>query len=291
MSKHELYYGDNIEILRQLATGTVTVCYIDPPFNSKRNYNQIYNNIGAEDRAQAQAFVDTWTWDDRARVDYPAILANVAQRYNRQLIELIRSLHTVLGEGSLLAYLISIATRVVEIHRILTDDGSFYLHCDPTASHYLKLILDAIFCGGRPGEFKNEIIWQRTNAQNNQAKRFSRLHDVILLYSKTANPKWHPQFTDFSPQQLKRYKVDETGRLVTGQDLTITDVAGTGPRFNWRGAQPPPTRCWAYSRERLEEMWSAGLILVKKDGSPRLDGRKVYLDEKEGKSPGDVWTT
>ncbi len=143
-----LYYGDNLEVLRKkIHDESVDLCYIDPPFNSKRNYNQIYNNLGTEDRAQAQAFIDTWVWDDLARGGYTEILANDAGRFRPQLVELIKGLRAVLGEGSLLAYLVSMALRVTEVHRVLKPTGSFYLHCDPTAGHYLKVLLDAVFAG------------------------------------------------------------------------------------------------------------------------------------------------
>src|ERR1022692_705330 len=152
---NRLYYGDNIDILRKkLRDDTVDLCYIDPPFNSKRNYNQIYNNIGEEDRAQAQAFIDMWRWDDRANAGYSEILANADGRFQAQLVELIKGLHAVLQEGSLLAYLVSMSMRITEIHRVLKRTGSFYLHCDPTASHYLKLILDSIFVT-TSGDFRN----------------------------------------------------------------------------------------------------------------------------------------
>jgi adenine specific DNA methylase Mod len=182
---NRLYYGDNLDILRRkIPANTVDLCYIDPPFNSKRNYNQIYNNLGREDSAQAQAFVDTWVWDDQARDGFNEILSNADARFRPQTVELIKGLHDVLGEGSLLAYLVSITLRVVEIHRVLKDSGNFFLHCDPTASHYLKIVADAIFCAGRPGEFRNELIWRRTGAHTGQ-RSFGPIHDVILFYSKT----------------------------------------------------------------------------------------------------------
>ncbi|MCG2684866.1 MAG: restriction endonuclease [Planctomycetales bacterium] len=180
--KNTLYYGDNLDILRKkkIKDETVDLCYIDPPFNSKRNYNQIYNNIGDEDRAQAQAFVDTWTWDEYARDGYTEILANDEGSFPSQLVDLITGLRPVLGEGSLLAYLISMALRIVEIHRVLKPTGSFFLHCDPTASHYLKLVLDAVFSA----HFQNEIIWHYTGGGRSRSY-FSRKHDVIFWYSKT----------------------------------------------------------------------------------------------------------
>ncbi len=154
-----LYYGDNLEVLRKyIKDETVDLCYIDPPFNSKRNYNQIYNNIGGEDRAQAQAFVDTWVWDSEAVEGFQEIISNDGNRFTAQTIDLIAGLQKVLKKGSLLAYLVSMTLRIVEIHRVLKPTGSFYLHCDPTASHYLKIILDSIFVT-QGGDFQNEIIW------------------------------------------------------------------------------------------------------------------------------------
>ena len=156
----QLYYGDNLDNLRKFVRDeSVDLCYIDPPFNSKRNYYQIYNNVGNdEDLAQAQSFVDTWKWEDLASAGWDEILDNAQGRFQPRTVELIKGLQKVLGDGSLLAYLISITLRATEIHRVLKHTGSFYLHCDPTASHYLKLILDSIFLS-QGGDFQNEIIW------------------------------------------------------------------------------------------------------------------------------------
>jgi DNA modification methylase len=127
-----LYYGDNLDILRKkIRDDTVDLCYIDPPFNSKRDYNQIYNNIGTEDAAQAQAFTDTWVWDSIAVSGFEEILDNRAGRFTAQAIELIKAFRGVLGEGSLLAYLVSLTLRITEIQRVLKPTGSLYLHCDP----------------------------------------------------------------------------------------------------------------------------------------------------------------
>ena len=159
MDTNMLYYGDNLEVLRKYTQReTIDLCYIDPPFNSKRTYNQIYNNIGTEDRAQSQAFIDTWTWDDHAIEGYQEILDNNGGRFTKQTIELIKGLDNVLGKGSLLAYLVSMTLRITEIQRVLKSTGSFYLHCDPTASHYLKLFL-IVFLFPHGGDFQNEIVW------------------------------------------------------------------------------------------------------------------------------------
>jgi site-specific DNA-methyltransferase (adenine-specific) len=203
---HYLCYGDNLDILRRMVQDeTVDLCYIDPPFNSKRNYNQIYNNIGEEDRAQAQAFTDMWRWDDRASEGFEAILSNEAARFTGQLIELIRGLEPVLKRGSLLAYLVSMSLRITEIHRTLKQTGSFFLHCDPNASHYLKLVLDAIFLP-QGGEFRNEIIWHYLK-WSVQQRQFVRNHDVILFYSKSDDPNrvFNTLFVERSPATQKRF--------------------------------------------------------------------------------------
>jgi DNA modification methylase len=202
-----LYYGDNLDILRRkIASGTVNLCYIDPPFNSKRNYNQIYNNIGGEDRAQAQAFIDTWVWDDRANAGYSEILENADGRFQPQLVDLIKGLRSVLGEGSLLAYLVSMSLRITEIFRVLKTTGSFYLHCDPTASHYLKLVLDAIFCP-QGGDFLNEIIWCYKSGGASK-HYFSRKRDVLLFYTKSNKYVFNYQKEKSYNRGLKPYRFE-----------------------------------------------------------------------------------
>ena len=155
---NKLFYGDNLDIMRRfIPDESVDLCYIDPPFNSKRNYNQIYNNVGLEDAAQAQAFVDTWVWDDAAEYGLSEIKTNEGQRYSLQTFYLIAGLEKTLGRGTLLAYIVSLTRRLNEIRRALKRTGSFYLHCDPTASHYLKLICDTIFVS-TGGIFLNESL-------------------------------------------------------------------------------------------------------------------------------------
>jgi site-specific DNA-methyltransferase (adenine-specific) len=200
---NQLYYGDNLEVLRRyIKDESVDLCYIDPPFNSKRNYNQIYNNIGSEDKAQAQAFIDTWEWDDHAIHGIEEIITNYNGKFTHQCIALIIGLKNVLGTGSLLAYLVSMTLKITEIHRILKPTGSFYLHCDPNASHYLKLVLDAVFCS-QGGEFQNEIIWSYKTGGATK-KRFARKHDVIFFYTKTKKYL-------FNPQKEKSYMMHKYG--------------------------------------------------------------------------------
>ena len=189
---NNLYYGDNLEILRKkIKDNSIDLCYIDPPFNSKRTYNQIYLNKGEEDKAQAQAFIDTWEWNDRANAGFEQIMENYNGIFTSQSIDLIQGLSKVLEKESLLAYLVSMTLRIAEIQRVLKPTGSFYLHCDPTASHYLKLVLDAMFCP-KGGDFRNEIVWCYKGPSRVKTD-FPRKHDIIFRYSKEEQPYFNPE--------------------------------------------------------------------------------------------------
>lgn len=232
VNMNTLYYGDNLEVLRRdIKDETVDLCYIDPPFNSKRNYNQIYNNIGSEDRAQAQAFIDTWIWDERANEGLVEILANDTKRFSVQTVDLLKGLLSVLRKGSLLAYLISITLRVAEIHRVLKPTGSLYLHCDPTASHYLKIILDTIFVA-QGGDFQNEIVWCYTSGGKSKT-HFARKHDVLFFYTKSSNYTFNVDKVriPYSPKTLQNYKPGLKGSSYT-DDVKLND-AGKVPEDYW----------------------------------------------------------
>ena len=184
---NQLFYGDNLEIMRKfIKDESVDLCYIDPPFNSKRTYNQIYMNTGKE-TAQVRSFIDTWRWDSAASNGYDEIISNSRGIFTIQTIELISALRKVLGQGSLLAYLISLALRVSEIQRILKPTGSFYLHCDTTCGHYIKILLDSVFIS-KGGDIRNEIIWAYSRMAANGQKQLSRCHDTIFWYAK--GKKW-----------------------------------------------------------------------------------------------------
>lgn len=215
--KNKLYYGDNLETPRKyIRDETVDLCYIDPPFNSKRNYNQIYNNIGREDKAQARAFIDTWTWDDEAVKGFEQITSNYNGVFTKQSIELIIGLEKILGKGDLLAYLISMTLRIAEIFRVLKLTGSFYLHCDPTASHYLKLVIDAIFCA-KGGDFRNEIIWHYRR-WTGRANKFQGLHDVIFFYTRTNQYTFNVQYIDYTEGSRGRKEQGILHRFKRGEE-------------------------------------------------------------------------
>lgn len=275
--KNQLFYGDNLEVLRRhIKDETVDLCYIDPPFNSKRNYNQIYNNIGKEDRAQAQAFIDTWTWDDLANIGLAEIKENYYGKFSQQTVDLICGLEKVLGKGSLFAYLVNMTLRIVEIHRVLKPTGSFYLHCDPSASHYLKIILDAIFCS-QGGDYINEIIWKRTTSHSDAKKKFGRNNDIIFFYVKNSNDyTWNPQYGNLSDKRMSNYNYqDEDGRRWASGDLTAKGLSGGGYEYEYKGVK----NYWRCPLETMRQLDAENRLYFTSKGGIRI---KRYLDENKG---------
>jgi DNA modification methylase len=289
--KNHLFYGDNLETIRKyIKDESVDLCYIDPPFNSKRNYNQIYNNIGTEDKAQAQAFVDTWTWDMNATLGLEEIIANQKGVFSRQTVKLISGLQEVLEKGSLLAYIVSMTLRITEIHRVLKPTGSFYLHCDPTASHYLKLVLDGIFCGNG-GDYINEITWKRSSAKGDGkqgGKHFGRITDTIFFYVKNTDLyNFNVQYEAYTEEALKRdYKHTEPN---TNRVYRLAPVDGPGgaskgnPHYEFLGV----LGYWRFSKTRMQAMYEEGKIVVSKKGNSL--SQKMYLDESKGRQIDNFW--
>ena len=284
-SINTLFYGDNLDILREyVADESVDLVYLDPPFNSNATYNVLFKAPGGEQsQAQIEAFEDSWHWNASAEDAFDQVIKSG----NTDAAEMLRAMRSFLKENDMMAYLAMMAVRLLELHRVLKPTGSLYLHCDPTASHYLKVLLDAIF-GARL--FINEIIWLRANAHNFKTRYWPRQHDILLFYGKSDSVVVNPQYEPYGPEQLSRYKADENGRLYTGQDVTVSLIRRLR-QFEWRGVTPPPHRSWGASREQLEAWYQEGRILLRKDGKPRLDGLKVYLDETKGKQIGTVWDT
>ncbi|MCA2812062.1 MAG: restriction endonuclease [Microcystis sp. M090S1] len=278
---NKLYYGDNLEVLRKyIKDESIDLCYIDPPFNSKRNYNQIYNNLGKEDQAQAQAFVDTWTWDNHANEALEEIQSNYQGKFTSQTIDLIDGLTKVLGKGSLLAYLVSMTLRIVEIHRVLKSTGSFYLHCDPTASHYLKIVLDTVFCS-QGGDYIAEITWERTSAHSD-SKTFANTTDVIFLYSKRIL-MFNQQFKPYSEEYLKKYYKHQDGKgRFLDRDLTAGGLSGGGYNYDWKGIK----KLWRCPIETMQKYEEKNKLYYTRNGTPRL---KQYLEEMPGVPLTNLW--
>ena len=276
VSNRTVFSNDNLLILRGLDTESVDLIYLDPPFNSNRNYAA---PIGSE--AAGAAFKDTWTLSD---VD-KAWHGEIADR-EPALYQAIHTAELTHGKG-MKSYLIMMAVRLLEMKRVLKKTGSIYLHCDPTASHYLKVLMDAVF--GKTN-FRNEIVWKR-NSGNNAGNQYGRNHDTLLYYVVSNQATWNSAVAaDYSPEQRARFKTDQNGCLYKAENLT---APGTTPSrsFEWRGAIPGGNRCWRYSKEKLEELWETGFIITKRDGkTPRLDGLKVYLGPDDRPKVQSVWT-
>ena len=283
MANH-LYYGDNLAVLREhIRDETVDLIYLDPPFNSNATYNVLFRGpSGDASQAQIEAFEDTWHWNNAAEKAFDEVMFGP----NADVANMLRAMRSFLNDNDMMAYLTHMAVRLVELHRVLKPTGSIYLHCDPTASHYLKVLMDAVFGFAK---YRNEIIWKRTSSHNT-ANRYGKVHDTIFYYGKGGVFTWNRLYTPYSDEQLSRYKKDESGKLYKAENLTADRINSDSGKFEWRGTTPGPSRGWGYTKEQLEEWWDAGKILTKSDGTPRLDGLKVYLDEMPGQLLQSVWT-
>lgn len=273
-----LYYGDNLDVMRRyLADESVDLVYLDPPFNSNADYNVLFaERDGTQAQAQFKAFGDTWTWDTEAAASYEEAL-----RQGGRIANVMLAFKTFLGPSDMLAYLAMMAPRLVELRRVLKPTGSIYLHCDPTASHYLKMLLDAIF---GPETFRNEIIWKRTSGHSD-ATRFGRVHDVMLYYVKELKYVWNELYLPYDEAYIKqyyRYK-DKDGRRFMSADLGSAGLQGGGYDYEWKGIR----RKWRCPIQTMRRYESEGKIFYTQNGIPRL---KRYLDEAKGLPAQDVWT-
>lgn len=286
MADNALYFGDNLDILREhIRDETVDLVYLDPPFNSARSYNLLFKDqTGKHSEAQVMAFEDTWQWSHTAETQYTEILRYGAPR----VIDTMTALRKIVGTNEMMAYLVMMTARLVELHRVLKPTGSLYLHCDPTASHYLKVILDSIF-GAE--QFKNEIIWKRTTAHGNTrqgARHWGRVSDTVLFYTKSTQYTWNQAYSEYREEYLqsKYAKMEpETGRRYQLDNLTGPGGAAKGNAYyEFLGV----TRYWRYSKANMERLYREGRIVQTKPGAvPRF---KRYLDEMPGQPLQSVWT-
>lgn len=282
INQNTLFYGDNLPILRDhIPDESIDLIYLDPPFNSNRSYNVLFKDeSGQESEAQLSAFEDTWHWDKTAAETYHY---EIIQKAPPRVVEMIGALHDFIGENQMMAYLVMMTARLIELHRVLKPTGSLYLHCDPTASHYLKIILDTIF---NPENFVNEIVWRRQNAKGLAFTRFASNHDIILKYSKSNRHIWNSQYKSHDPEYLEkfyRFVEPNTGRRYQLADLTNPNKDRPNLTYEFLGV----TRVWRWTKERMKTAYEQGLVIQSKVGVvPRL---KRYLDEQEGMSIDDIW--
>lgn len=275
-----LWKLDNLEGLARLPTGSVGLAYLDPPFNSGRSYETVMTAAGATAPASQVAFSDEWVWSN----DSPRLMNALREQTSKATADFVLSLIKTLGRCSLTAYLMMMAPRLAEVHRVLREDGSLYVHCDPSASHYLKILLDHLFGSEN---FRNEIIWKRTHAHSS-SRRYGPVHDTILFYSKTGRYFWNPIYSDYTEEYLEKHyrNSDEAGSY---QLITCTapgDRAGTRAHYVWRGKLPPPGRHWAWRREQMEAFEREGRLVHSANGVPRL---KRYVGEGKGVPAQDLW--
>ena len=286
--KNQLYFGDNLNILRNhVADASVDLIYLDPPFNSNASYNVLFQEkSGQQSAAQITAFEDTWHWDN-----YVSELAyrDVVENASGKLPDLLQAMRSFLGDNDMMAYLTMMAQRMVELHRVLKDTGSIYLHCDPTASHYLKLMMDSLFGAEN---FRNEIIWQRTPSKGLMTRRLPSNHDVILGFQKSKEATWNLEVTfekydertlDSKTDAKYRHR-DPDGRRYQLDNLINPNSDRPNLTYEFLGI----TRVWRWTKERMQAAYESGLVVQPSPGAvPRL---KRYLDEQRGRPHGDLWT-
>ena len=277
MADNKLYYGDNLEILRDyIADESVDLIYLDPPFNSNQNYNVLFaEQDGSRSTAQIQAFEDTWRWDQAAARVFQQVV-----EAGGKVSQAMQAFRISLGDNDLLAYLAMMAPRLVQLRGVLKETGSLYLHCDPSASHYLKMLLDAVF---GPENFRNEIVWKRTSGHSD-AKRFGSVHDILLFYSKTDKYTWNEIFQAYGQSYIEQYYryEDSDGRKFMSGDLGASGLSGGGYDYEWKGVR----RVWRCPIGTMEQLDKDGRIFYTLNGIPRI---KRYLDESKGLPAQDLW--
>jgi DNA modification methylase len=276
--RNSLYYGDNLDVLRRYVKDeTVDLVYLDPPFNSNQDYNAFFGERnGKRAAAQMKAFEDTWTWDEEAARAYQATV-----EAGGKPSEAMQAFRRLLPESDMLAYLSMMAPRLIELRRVLKPTGGLYLHCDPTASHYLKVLMDAVF---GPEQFRNEIIWKRTSGHSD-ATRYGSVHDTILFFVRSSSATWNQTFQEYEPAYVEQYYrySDPDGRRWMSGDLGAAGLQGGGYDYVWKGVH----RIWRVPRETMERLDTEGRVFYTKNGIPRI---KRYLDESKGLPVQDVWT-
>lgn len=275
-----LWALDNIEGFARLHADSVALVYLDPPFNSGRSYGTFLSTSRTAGREPSGAFSDTWRWTDNTERTFKSLGAILSS----PTLSFIKSLAKTMGRSAVTAYLVELAPRLAESHRVLRREGSLYLHCDPTASHYLKILLDHIF---GQDNFRSEVIWKRTHAHSS-SRRYGPIHDTILFYSKSAKYTWNRVFTEYADSYLENHfrQTDEQGAFQLITCNAPGDRQGTRAHYRWKGLLPPPGRHWAWKREQMELFEGEGRLVYSCNGVPRL---KRYSHEGRGVAVQDVW--
>jgi len=274
-----LYYGDNLDVLRRhVEDESVDLIYLDPPFKSNQDYNVLFaERDGTEAASQIKAFEDTWTWNEDSARAYQEIV-----EAGGRVSQVMQAFRAFLGDNDMLAYLAMMAPRLVELRRVMKPTASIYLHCDPTASHYLKMLMDAVF---GPTCFANELIWVRSLPHGYVSKKFGASHDTILFYRRSDTATWNGSFQPHREEYIKQFY---RFREADGRVYRLISCINPNPdrpnlTYEWRGVK----KVWKYTRERMQRMHDAQLLVYSKNGVPSYKG---YLDTMKGNPTQDVWT-
>ena len=281
---HCLFFGDNLEILReQIKAESVDLVYLDPPFNSHANYNVLFKTPkGHESAAQIEAFEDTWHWNEQAEREF----GELVHQPNSAVAEMMQALRRFLGENDMMAYLTLMANRLLELHRVLKPTGSLYLHCDPTASHYLKMVLDGVF---GQGNFRNEIIWKRQSSHNDAVKKYGAITDTILFYAKTEAGLFNVIRSPLNLDYVAKFyrHDDKDGRGLYQLDNMASPQPRPNMMYEWLG-YAYPVKGWRYEKATMQRLHDEGRIHYPEDKTnrPRL---KRFLHENEGQAVANLW--
>ena len=282
-----LYYGDNLQVMREhLLDASVDLVYLDPPFNSRASYNVLFREKSGEDSpAQIRAFNDTWHWTMEAeRTFEQEIMLNPATP--TAVKDMLAAFRQFLGRNDMMAYLVMMTPRLVELRRILKPTGSLYLHCDPTAGSYLRLLLDSVFGKER---FLREIIWKRTSSHNDVRRNYGATADTILFYTKSNRYTFNTQYQPYTEEYLRQaYRHDDEN----GRRYQLSNLRSPSPRpnltYEYKGYQPHRNG-WTISRERMEQLDAEGRLHFPRNENGRIS-LKLYLDEMPGVPRDNVWT-
>jgi DNA modification methylase len=309
---NQLFYGDNLDISRRyIKDESVDLVYLDPPFKSNQDYNVLFQEKnGSQAASQIKAFGDTWTWSQEDE----GVFAQLITAGGR-VADVMQAFRAFLGPCDMLAYLVMMAPRLQETRRVMKPSGSIYLHCDPTASHYLKLLMDAVF---GPENFRSEIIWKRSYAHSDTKQglaKHGRIHDVILFYTRSDDWFWNPVYSPYDAGYLgseyrhrapggRAYKETDCTAAKPGGDVSYEwrvkradgarweadiDDGWKNPKegVEYKGVRPYDGRFWAYSRANMETFAREGHLIYRSTGMPRI---VQYADEMPGIPLQDIWT-
>ena len=286
MKTNKLFFGDCLDILKALPDEYCDLVYLDPPFNSNATYNLLFASpSGKNAKAQIEAFDDTWHWGEQSAREFRDIQQNASTDVSNMLVALV----DLLGTNDVSAYLIMISNRLIQTKRVLKETGSIYLHCDPNASHYLKIVLDGIF-GTK--HFRNEIIWKRTNAKSNMKNRMPTNHDIIFYYTKSTNYTFNqnalfiPYDENNLPEKTKQKynQIDSNGRRYQLWSLNSPSHDRPNLTYEFLGF----TKVWRWTKEKMEKAYKEGIVVQSSPGA--IPRQKRYLDEQKGIPIDDVWT-